>query len=159
VKTVLTPIDFSRVTDAVVEEAATLAQAFGGRVVLLAVTQSPATLAEYMPMADNVGEIAAAAERNAARELAKQEAALAARGVDTESMQLTGLPVTHILQQAESLSADYIVMGSHGHKALYELLVGSTTHGVLLRAKCPVIIVPTARVETAKTKEERFAVA
>jgi nucleotide-binding universal stress UspA family protein len=34
------------------------------------------------------------------------------------------------------------VMGSHGHTAFYDLLVGSTTHAVLKRAKCPVVIVP-----------------
>jgi nucleotide-binding universal stress UspA family protein len=33
-------------------------------------------------------------------------------------------------------------MGSHGHTAFYDLLVGSTTHGVLMRANCPVVIVP-----------------
>jgi len=37
-----------------------------------------------------------------------------------------------------------IVMGSHGHGALYELLVGSITQGVLKAAKCPVVVVPAA---------------
>jgi len=37
------------------------------------------------------------------------------------------------------------VMGSHGHTALYDLLLGSTTHGVLFRAPCPVVIVPPKR--------------
>ena len=47
-----------------------------------------------------------------------------------------------ILAQAKIEDADYIVMGSHGHTALYDLLVGSTTHGVLMRAGCPVVITP-----------------
>jgi len=38
------------------------------------------------------------------------------------------------------------VLGSHGHTAFYDLLVGSTTHGILLRAKCPVLIVPANKV-------------
>ena len=50
-----------------------------------------------------------------------------------------------IVEQAEKSRADYIVMGSHGHTAFYDLLVGSTTHGVLMRAKCPVLIVPAAK--------------
>jgi nucleotide-binding universal stress UspA family protein len=33
-------------------------------------------------------------------------------------------------------------MGSHGHNAFYDLLVGTTTHGVLRKATCPVVIVP-----------------
>jgi nucleotide-binding universal stress UspA family protein len=50
------------------------------------------------------------------------------------------------------------VMGSHGHTALYDLLVGSTTHGVLMRAQCPVVIVPSAKQKKpAKTKQELHA--
>ena len=43
--------------------------------------------------------------------------------------------------------------------ALYDLLVGSTTHGVLMRAKCPVVIVPASKGESPpKAKRERMAV-
>ena len=35
---------------------------------------------------------------------------------------------------------------------LYDLLVGSTTHGVLLRAPCPVVIVPPKDRKSEKTK-------
>ncbi|HVS51544.1 MAG TPA: universal stress protein [Opitutaceae bacterium] len=157
-KTILAPIDFSRVTDAVVDEAAALAHAFQGRVVLLTITQPALMLSEYAPVADNVAEIAAAGEKNAARQLAQFEAKLAAHAISVESVQLTGMPTTLILEQAEKISADYIVMGSHGHTALYDLIVGSTTHGVLLRAQCPVIIVPTVKAKGLKTREERYAV-
>ena len=158
-KTVLAPIDFSSVTNAVVDEAAALAKAFHGRVVLLTVIQPPVVVTEYASWMDNIGEITAAGEKHAAREIAKLEERLAAECVSTESVQLVGAPVAHIVQQAESLGADYIVMGSHGHKALYDLLVGSTTHGVLLGARCPVIIIPAARTAAAIESKERHAVA
>ncbi|MBI4621943.1 MAG: universal stress protein [Verrucomicrobia bacterium] len=54
--------------------------------------------------------------------------------------------------QAEKNAADFIVMGSHGHTALYDLVVGSTTHGVLRRATCPVVIVPRPMQKAAKAK-------
>ena len=38
-------------------------------------------------------------------------------------------------------------MGSHGHGAIYELLVGSVTEGVLRKARCPVLVVPSERDE------------
>ncbi len=50
-----------------------------------------------------------------------------------------------ILEAARICEADYIVMGSHGHNAFYDLLVGTTTHGVMRKAPCPVVIVPTAK--------------
>lgn len=151
-KTVLTPIDFSSVSDAVVAEATALAKALDGRIVLLTVIQPPVITSEYAPMMDNLGEITAAGEKAAASNLAKIEDRLRAESIPTETIQVNGAPVIHIVEQAQKLGADYIVMGSHGHTAVYDLLVGSTTHGVLMRAKCPVVIVPHQKIKTAKKK-------
>jgi nucleotide-binding universal stress UspA family protein len=159
-KTILTPIDFSDVTDAVVKEAASLAQALNGRVVLLTVVQPPVVMTEYAALMENIAELTAAGERNASLQLEKIEKQLAAAGIPTETCQTAGSPITHIVREAADRKADYIVMGSHGHTALYELLVGSTTHGVLLRARCPVVIVPAAEEERpAKVRKERATAA
>ena len=132
-------------SELVVAEAATLASAIGGRVVLLTVVQVPPLVHEYAAVMDNIAEITVAGERNAQRELGRLQGDLAEQGIPSDAIQLSGAPIAQILDQADKLSADYIVMGSHGHTALYDLLVGSTTHGVLLRAKCPVVIIPAAK--------------
>jgi nucleotide-binding universal stress UspA family protein len=62
--------------------------------------------------------------------------------VTAETVHVVGSPVPEIIEQAKTCAADYIVIGSHGHTAFYDLLVGSTANGVLKRAKCPVLIVP-----------------
>ena len=158
-KTILAPIDFSAVSDAVVEEASALARAIDGRVVLLAVTQPPVIAVEYSALIDNIGEIKTAGEKYTSTQLAKYEAEFAASGITTEAVQLYGAPVSHIVEQAKAFSADYIVMGSHGHTALYDLLVGSTTHGVLLRATCPVVIIPAKETRAlAKARREHHAI-
>ena len=148
-KTVLAPIDFSGASDAVVAEAAALANALPGRVVLLTVIQPPVITSEYAPMMENLSEIVAAGERAAAKQLGRLEERLKAQAIPTETVQVSGAPVAHIVEQAQKLGADYIVMGSHGHTAIYDLLVGSTTHGVLMRAKCPVVIVPPKKAKAA----------
>jgi nucleotide-binding universal stress UspA family protein len=157
-KTILTPIDFSGVTGAVVTEAAALARALDGRIVLLTVIQPPAITSEYAALMDDIAEVQAAGEKHAARQLAKYEAELVAADVSVETVQLTGAPIPLIAEQAKRFAADYIVMGSHGHAALYELLVGSTTHGVLLRAECPVVIVPAKQKKPASRRKELHAV-
>ncbi len=159
-KTILAPIDFSTVSDAVVAQAAALALALEGRVVILSVIQPPVIATEYAPVMENIAEITAAGEKNAARRLAAIQEKLQIDGVPNEAIQLVGAPIPHILEQAEKVAADYVVMGSHGHTALYDLLVGSTTHGVLLRAKCPVVIVPSAKPPKApslRTGRHAFA--
>ncbi len=141
-KTILVPLDFSEVSNAVVTEAAALARALDGRVVLLTIMQSPALTAQSLAVAGDIGEMAAAGERFATQELRKYVMQLAADGVPAESQHYYGGPIEHIVEQAAERSADYVVMGSHGHTALYDLLVGSTTHGVLQGVTCPVVIVP-----------------
>lgn len=144
-KTILAPVDFSSATDRVVAEAAALARAHGGRVVLLSVIQPPAITSEYAPLMENLSEITAAGEKAAAKRLARLQEQLQREQIPTETVQLNGAPILHIVEQANKFQADYIVMGSHGHTALYDILVGSTTHGVLMRAKCPVVILPAVK--------------
>jgi nucleotide-binding universal stress UspA family protein len=64
--------------------------------------------------------------------------------LEVECQQVTGQAVSVILARAAALKADYIVLGSHGHGAVFDLLVGSTTQGVLRKAPCPVLVVPMA---------------
>ena len=153
-KTILVPLDFSEVSDAIVREAALLARAVDARIVLLTVMQSPALTAEYMPAIGNISEITAAAERYAAGQFAKYAERLTAESIKAESLSLYGGPIEHIVEQASELGADYIVMGSHGHTALFDLLVGSTTHGVLRRVGCPVVIVPAGKLSDATSDKE-----
>lgn len=152
-KTILAPVDFSGATDAVVAEATALARALEGRIVLLTVIQPPAITNEYSALMDNLAEIVAAGEKNAAKRLTDLEARLRAEQIPVETVQVNGPPIRVIVEQAKKLEADYIVMGSHGHTALYDLLVGSTTHGVLMRATCPIIITPAAKEAPRKAKK------
>jgi nucleotide-binding universal stress UspA family protein len=157
-KTILAPVDFSPVTAGVIKEAASLARAFDGSVILLTVVQPPVVLNEYAGMMD-IKDLTAAGERNAARQLDALAETLANQFIKVERVQVTGTPVPNILEQADEHQADYIVMGSHGHTAFYELLVGSTTHGVVKRAKCPVVIVPAEKkAEKPKKKARQTAV-
>ena len=153
VKTILTPVDFSEVSDAVVAEAAALARALSGRVVLFTAIQPPVITNEYAPLMENIAEITAAGEKAASKRLAIIQKKLEGESVPVEIVQVNGAPVPLIAEQAQKLHADYIVMGSHGHTAFYDLLVGSTTHGVLRRAACPVVIVPSQTKKSAKQKK------
>lgn len=58
---------------------------------------------------------------------------------------LEGDPAKVILEMAKEVSADVIVMGSRGHSALDELLLGSVAHKVTTKTTVPVILVPFDR--------------
>lgn len=55
-----------------------------------------------------------------------------------------GAPASQVVEAAQSLDADLIVIGSHGKHGV-GLLLGSTANGVLHRAHCDVL---TVRIKT-----------
>lgn len=146
-KKILTPIDFSSATARVIEKTAELAQAYGGSVVLLHVVRLPHTATGFDLETRTMVELGEALERSADEQLAEFRRGLQAKGIVAESLRLDGQPAQLILEQAEKLPADFIVIGSHGHTAFYDLIVGSTASAVLKRATCPVMIVPPGKGE------------
>lgn len=70
---------------------------------------------------------------------------LRAEGLEVEAVTVLGLAVDEIVAQADLRKADYVVLGSHGHGALYHLFSGSVVTGVLKQAKCPVIVIPAGK--------------
>ena len=53
-----------------------------------------------------------------------------------------GYTATEILREANEHDAEIIVIGSHGHSTLGELLIGSTAHKLTQLSKIPVLLVP-----------------
>lgn len=145
-KTILVPIDFSKATNSVIDAAATLAATMDARVVLLHVVQPLIITSDYGLTMENFQETIASSEKHAARRLGELSDTLKSRGTQhVETVQISGPAQSGILEQAQKHQADYIVMGSHGHTAIYDLLIGSTTQHVLRKAACPIVIVPHAR--------------
>jgi nucleotide-binding universal stress UspA family protein len=52
---------------------------------------------------------------------------------------LIGKPADKIIEYADSVSAEMIVMTTHGYSGVKHVLLGSTTEGVLRHANCPVL--------------------
>lgn len=142
-KTFLVPVDFSPVTDEVIDSAVGFARAFGGKVVLVHVVQPPVVAtAEYALPVEIIQEAMDANEKAAKAKLAGFNDLFRAAGIASEIKVLIGPPVTLIREEAEKARADYIIMGSHGHGKLYDFLVGSTASGIIKKARCGVIIIP-----------------
>jgi len=77
------------------------------------------------------------------REIQKFAERLRKSGVEATALLVHGKTVDTILTEAADLDVDLIVVGSHGHGAMYHLLVGSISEGVLHRSSKPVLVIPT----------------
>ena len=151
---ILTPVDFSEASPRVVEVAAGLARALHSRVVLLHVVRVPPLLTGLDVEVKNVAEMTLALEQAAERKLSELQRALEEKSVETQILRLTGHAAAEIIEQAQKLSADHIVIGSHGHTAFYDLTLGSTTSAVIMGSACPVIVVPPMK-KHAEQKPKR----
>jgi nucleotide-binding universal stress UspA family protein len=146
-KTLLVPLDFSDTSDLILRKSGEIARELSAKIILLHVIEPVAT---YVPVGATLDVISATPPQMETEEgisahegrLKAMAAPLIASGVAVETIVLVGLAVDDILDQAAVHAADFIVLGSHGHGALYHLFGGSVVTGVLKRTKCPVIVIP-----------------
>lgn len=152
--TVLAAIDFSPVTRTVLANAIRLTRTLRGRLLLFHVVQPPVVVADFTPLVGEVLQFTTLIEKSARRHLRELRKRCTTLGVKVDVVCRNGFPASLIVEQAKASEAQYIVLGSHGHTALYDLVVGSTTSGVLKRAPCPVVVVPAAPAKR-KGKKKR----
>jgi len=146
---ILVPVDFSPITAETIEHAARLAEKFGAEIALLHVAAPDPDFVGYETGPDTVREQVATELRTEHRELQAHAEALRARGLRAHAICVQGPTVATILERAERIGAELIVIGSHGHGALYRTLVGSVSEGILYGTTCPVLLVPARERTTS----------
>lgn len=141
----LVGVDFSDATERVVDAASRWAEGLGAGLHLLHVVPPPPPMAVYAPGAGMALPMPVATLTDTAMErarLAEIATAARARGARVSEEVSEGLVIREILAAAERMRPEAIVLGSHGHGAIYELIVGSVTEGVLRKSRHPVWVVP-----------------
>ena len=64
------------------------------------------------------------------------------KNIDATALMVQGSIADTILKLAEQHDVDLIIAGSHGHGAIYDILIGSISAAIIKNAKCPVTLVP-----------------
>ena len=142
----LVAIDLSDSTESVIENAKRIAKSSDSSIWLIHVAAPEPDFVGYVNY--NVGpeteRDAVSKGLHAEHKILQQHAEeLREEGVDCVALLVQGATVDTILQEAEKLSVEMIVLGTHGKSAAMRMLVGSTSEGVLHRSSIPVLIVPT----------------
>lgn len=139
---ILVPVDFSTGTDSIIREAENLAKKVQQSLILLHVAAPNPDFVGYETGPETVRQQVAERFREEHRTLQDIKDKLSSRGIDAEALLVQGPTVEKILSEQKRLGADWIVIGSHGHSAVYDLLVGSVAEGILRHTTCPVIVIP-----------------
>ena len=142
-KTVIASVDFSAVTPRVVDAAIKLARLVKGRLVLLHVVPTPSAIRNVLPAIEDVKMRTNSAGHEAEKALLGLKRSFRRKYPKLETLHTTGNPATRIVEQARASRAAYIVLGSHGHSAVRDALLGSVAVVVVKMAPCPVVIIPS----------------
>jgi nucleotide-binding universal stress UspA family protein len=138
---ILCPVDFSEFSTRAFEYAQSLAQRYGGKLLLehvlhLAFSAYPSyTNPEVI---DNISRGLSAFAGEQLRDFVRQHSR---QGIEIESFVEEGDVTDTILAFAQTRAVDLIVMGTHGRHGLDHVLLGSVTEKVLRKARCPVLAV------------------
>lgn len=143
IRRILCPIDFSDFSRRALDHAVAVARWYGSTITLLNVCASvPA--AAYTPGAPMFPPIALTSDmRTDVAALLQEFAQSEANGAVPLEFDVREGPVAQeVLAKAAGMSADLIVLGTHGRSGFERLMLGSVTEKVLRKAPCPVLTVP-----------------
>lgn len=145
-KTILVPIDFSPISDQVAEEAGRYGRLTEAKVIFIHIVTRPILVSAYGIPANVVNSEIEKEQEISSKQIKHYESIAQKAGArEVSSIVVLGPAVESILQQAEIQNADLIILGTHGHGALYHLLLGSTATGIIKKSTCPVLVVPGNR--------------
>jgi nucleotide-binding universal stress UspA family protein len=141
----LAAVDFSPVSKAVVEQAASLARAYSAELTIVFVEPPDSDFVSYDVDTKPIRDERASEIRKEHRELHAMADELRARGITAKAIFLRGAPVEKIVEEATRLGADTIVIGSHRHGAIHRALLGSVSEGIVRAARCPILVIPASQ--------------
>ena len=136
-RTILVGMDDSEGSRAALAWASDLAGALGAKVVLVHAFEPLAHLEELAPGVD----LRALRDRESARIRGPVCADLEARGIAHEALVEEGDPSGVLVDVAESVGADLLVVGARRRPAWKSLLLGSTSSKLARLTRVPVVII------------------
>lgn len=142
-KRILVPTDFSEFSLQALQNAVDLCKRFKARIFLLHCLEPiyfAAPVDVYAPSA-NLGMLLQEQRQSAEKQLARLARVLEKRRVPVRTVLVTGSPHRVIVENVKKLSADLIVMSTHGRGGFSHLVMGSVAEKVIRGAPCPVLTV------------------
>ena len=143
---ILIATDGSELAHKAVKAGLTLAKALNAAATVVTVTErwpvvEVAAQAE-MGVKDPIGHFEALAEKSAHAKLSAATGIAGEIGTSCREVHVKDqAPAAGILETAQSVEADLIVLSSHGRRGLEKLLLGSVANEVVTRSSVPVLII------------------
>lgn len=138
-KNIIVGIDFDRNARALIDKASEIAEKFAAKVWIIHVAEPNTGFVESDGI---IRSMRAGQLREEHHFLQQLSDSLAAKGILSDALLISGDTAASIIDQAKKLEADLIVIGYNEHNFLYRLFRGTTASTVIRDAGIPVMIIP-----------------
>lgn len=142
-KTILAAVDFSNTTPSVIDSAYTQAKSLGARLRIVHAAAPDPDFVGYDTGPQHERDFRAKTLRDERRQLESIAKDLKERGIDVVVELIQGPTIEVLLKEIATNEIDLAIVGSHGHGALFNLVVGSVTQAILKASQIPVLVVPS----------------
>jgi len=139
---ILVAVDLSEATQRVIQVTERIARGMSGEAWVLHVAEPEPDLVGFDAGPKVVRDQIAQEFRNEHKAVQAHADTLRKAGIEATALLIRGPIIETVLQEAARIDADLLIVGSHGFGALYDLLVGSASRGILKRSETPVLVVP-----------------
>ena len=139
---ILVAVDLSPASEKVVEAARGVAKLTGAHLYVLHVAEPDPDFVGYDTGPEVVRTQVAKELRREHRDVQALAKELRNDGLEATALLIQGPTVATTLKEADRLKAGLIVVGTHGHGAVYDVLIGSYSAGIIRKSKLPVLVVP-----------------
>jgi len=139
---ILAAIDFSPVTEKILSKIKELQPKVNPKIWLIHVVQPDPDFIGYEVGPVTERDFMAKGFKEKHRKIQSIAKSLQKDGIEATPLLLQGATVNTIIEEGEKLNVDFIMIGSHGHGMMYNLLVGSIGNGLLKNSPIPLMIIP-----------------
>lgn len=144
-KNIVTALDFSDASDAVLAAAISLAKLQNATLHIVHVLEPEPSYTAYGMTPEEFPAIQVFQQESQKRAEAKLNHAMAtaqAEVADVRTELMIGSPLHAIIDYVKKTASDLVVIGTHGHGAVAALLIGSVAEGLVRKALCPTMVIP-----------------
>ncbi len=141
-KNILVAIDFTDTVGNLLTYAESLAEKYQAKVWLVHVAEPHPDFVGYEPGPQYIRDIKAEELKEEHRNLQSICDAFLSKNIESEALLIQGSTVQVIIEEVKKLQADLLIVGSHKHGFLYNLLAESVSLELLKKAEIPFLAIP-----------------
>lgn len=142
IKNILVAVDFNDSIGEVMSYAESIALKFEAKVWVVYVAAPDPDFVGYEPGPQYIRDFRADELREEHRRLQKICESFLSPDIETEALLIQGSTVETVIEEAEKLNADLLIVGTHKHSFLHNLLKESVSLKLLKKGNIPLLAIP-----------------